>query len=390
MRPRARTRCTATPMSELMPMSQARNRPRPAPLAHAGEVAQWVVLLLGWLWLGEQGMRLAWPLASGVLAVALWWTVRIVCRGMAPAWACSAPAIGALGGLTAAGVALLALPMPPAVAPLLLLLLASLWGLWCAVIDTRSQTSSFEQGRFAWHPLLAAALVFAAWPMAGSETGSVWGVCALLAMCAALLQANAAQGPARAKACGGPREDWPTLLAPSAMGLMMGSLWLGTDWCKGWGLSSAHMLQIHLLLMAGLPSLLAWCLHQMAPAGISKQARQGATLCLLFGGALMLLGDSAWHGALAMLMPSLAWALHCGRQRPPKAFSRHRLAWRLRRWALLLGPGLLVGVGLASPYQGPLAMQSALALLGALAVCAGLAWRRPAWSKPLKHPLSAP
>ena len=364
-------------------MSEARSRRGPAALAHAGEVAQWVVLLLGWLWLGEQGMRLAWPLASGVLAVALWWTVRIVCRGMAPAWACSAAAMGALGGLTAAGVALLALPMHRAVAPVLLMFLASLWGLWCAVIDTRSQTSSFERGRFAWHPLLAAALVWAAWPMANSEPASVWAVCALLAVCAALLQANAAQGPARAKACGGPREDWPSLLAPSAMGLMMGSLWLGTDWCKGWGLSSAHMLQIHLLLMAGLPSVLAWGLHQMAPAEVSKQARQGAILCLLFAGAFMLLGDSAWHGALAMLMPSLAWALHCGRQRPPKAVSRHRFAWRLRGWALLLGPGVLVGVGLASPSQGPLAMQSALAMLGALAACAWLAGRRPAWRQAL-------
>jgi hypothetical protein len=35
--------------------------------------------------------------------------------------------------------------------------------------------------------------------------------------------------------------------------------------------------------------------------------------------------------------------------------------------ALLLGPALLVGVGVASPMLGPWAMQSALALLGVLA-----------------------
>jgi hypothetical protein len=40
-------------------------------LAHAGEVAQWTLLMLGWLWLGEQGSRLGWSLASGVMAVAL-------------------------------------------------------------------------------------------------------------------------------------------------------------------------------------------------------------------------------------------------------------------------------------------------------------------------------
>jgi hypothetical protein len=35
--------------------------------------------------------------------------------------------------------------------------------------------------------------------------------------------------------------------------------------------------------------------------------------------------------------------------------------------ALVLGPLLLVAVGVASPVQGPWAMQSALALLGVLA-----------------------
>ena len=57
-----------------MPMSETKRVTPSAPrgLAHAGEVAQWTVLLLGWLWLGEQGMRLGWSMASGVLAVAVW------------------------------------------------------------------------------------------------------------------------------------------------------------------------------------------------------------------------------------------------------------------------------------------------------------------------------
>ena len=54
-------------------MSEASDRlaTKHGALSHAGEVAQWVLMLLGWLWLGEQGMRLGWSLASGVLAVSL-------------------------------------------------------------------------------------------------------------------------------------------------------------------------------------------------------------------------------------------------------------------------------------------------------------------------------
>jgi len=57
-------------------------------LAHAGELAQWTLLLLGWLWLGEQGSRLGWSLASGVTPVALWWTARLMCRGKAWVFRC--------------------------------------------------------------------------------------------------------------------------------------------------------------------------------------------------------------------------------------------------------------------------------------------------------------
>ncbi|MEY4662235.1 MAG: hypothetical protein RLZZ239_708, partial [Pseudomonadota bacterium] len=60
----------------------------PRAWAHAGEVSQWGVTLLAWLWLGEQGMRLGWGVASGVLAVVVWWTARLAVRGTA--WAMQA------------------------------------------------------------------------------------------------------------------------------------------------------------------------------------------------------------------------------------------------------------------------------------------------------------
>jgi hypothetical protein len=57
--------------------------------------------------------------------------------------------------------------------------------------------------------------------------------------------------------------------------------------------------------------------------------------------------------------------------------------------ALLLGPGLLGWVGLLSPWQGPLAMQSAFALLGVLAAVQMLygVWR---WTAPASAGLTHP
>ena len=53
MRQTVLTNCMVMPMSEAL---HAKLNASDA-LAHAGEVAQWTLLLLGWLWLGEQGSR---------------------------------------------------------------------------------------------------------------------------------------------------------------------------------------------------------------------------------------------------------------------------------------------------------------------------------------------
>ena len=50
---------------------------RPPPLrTEALALARWTALLMGWVWLGAQGQRLGWSVASGVLPVALWWAMR--------------------------------------------------------------------------------------------------------------------------------------------------------------------------------------------------------------------------------------------------------------------------------------------------------------------------
>lgn len=393
-------------------MAMHRSDPRPSAsephkaLAHAGEVAQWALLLLGWIWLGEQGMRLGWSLASGVLAVALWWAARLLCRGSH--WALHARpwAMAVCGGLSALGVWL-----PEALRSLDvfglnlahagLLAVALLWGAWSGMVETRSRVSTFDLGPLAWHPVLAAGLVGGLWWGAGQMGWGPWFVGVLLAVCAVALYARDRAQPDAPIACRGLRTDVFSVLAPSAMGLMMGSLFLGHVWCAGLGWTPQEMVLWHLAMMAVLPALVAWwgrLKFMAAPlSGLSWPLSPGqrrfwdshaCAWALLALGALMLWGQSAWSGLLAMFLPSLAWAIHCSR--PRKVLDRVNapsLGWR-RSLSLVLGPGLLLWVGVASSAHGPLAMQAAMGLIGCLAAAQALRW----WARqPIALPtLSAP
>lgn len=357
------TNCMGMPMSD----TPVALRPVPTALTHAREVAHWLVLLLGWLWLGEQGMQWGWSWASGVLAVALWWAVRLLCRGSALALRCGPWAVGLLGLLTVCGVYGLQSTMTQPWAHGVLLGLAAVWGLWSALIETRSQVSTFELAPVAWHPVLAAALVACCWLWPDGEPFAETGFRVLLAVCAGVLYAHDRCSPSLAPACRGPRTGLQTLLAPSAMGLMMGTLWLGNAWCAGLGWRIEQMVGAHLALMAVLPTLAALVMRGALPSPASAMSQVNASLSLLALGALMLLGNSPVHGVLVMLLPSLAWAVHCCRQRSSVALAQSLAPWMTRSLSLVLGPLLLVAVGAASPQQGPWAMQSALALLGVLA-----------------------
>lgn len=355
-----------------MPMSETAVRPFPssAGLAHAGEVAQWCVMLLGWLWLGEQGMRMGWSLASGVLAVSLWWAVRIVCRGSLWALQSSPLRMGLMGLLTAWGVWLPVWMHDAASAHVALLAVAVLWGVWSALIETRSQTSTFRLGRLAWHPLLAAAVVALVWHLSEHTLETPVGQSCLLAACAAVLHGRERHSRGRTARCKANAVLYPQLLAPSAMGLMMGTLWLGDAWCAGLGWSPEQMVWAHLGLMAALPALVALCLRLLPrDAAVSAHhAHAGAVLMVM--GALMLMGNTAVHGLLAMGLPSLAWALHCSRHGTTRVVPQSASlwpAWALRWAALVIGPGFLLVVGMASTHLGPVAMQAALAALGGLA-----------------------
>jgi len=354
-------------------------------LTHAGEVAHWFVLLLGWLWLGEQGMHLGWSWASGVLAVTLWWTVRLLFRGHAWAFGCQPYVVGLWGGFTVLGVCVLQSAMTQPFAHALLLGVAVTWGLWSALIETRIRVSTFQLGPVAWHPLLAAGLVGLGWQWPVGEIFKYPGVIFLLTLCAGLVYVHDQRSAACPIACRGPRASLQTLLAPSAMGLMMGSLWLGNAWCANLGWSNQQMVGVHLALMAGLPTLAALVMRRTEPSQAASELHARVILSLMVMGALMQLGDSVAHGVLAMLLPSMAWAVHCCRQRAPIVLEQTFTPWVSRSWALLLGPILLLSVGVFSPIHGPWAMYSALAVLAVMAALhlLVLGWHKQTMHSPL-------
>lgn len=377
----------------VMPMSERAN---PAwtwsrAWAHAGEVSQWGVTLLAWLWLGEQGMRWGWGVASGVLAVVVWWTARLAVRGSAWAMQAEPLRVAVCGLLCAAGVWLPDALTRWGASHLGLLCLAAVWGVWSGALETRSRVSTFQLSKFAWHPLLAGTGVGLIWGLPKMSAAPLWAVTLGLALAAMLLAARDRWSAEPVPVCAGPRGRVSVLLAPSAMGLMMGSLWLGNVWCAGLGWRTDTLVWVHLALMAGAPAVVAWtslgarqgqteamaALH-LLPSPLPSTRRSVLGLVLLALGALMLFGDTPMQGLLAMLLPSLAWALHCARPRNGRDDLRWMPPWLTRTTACLLGPGLLLWVGALSPVVGPAAMQMAMGLLGALAAAQLLLqWRRP-------------
>jgi len=358
-------------------------------LAHAGEVAHWTVVLLAWLWLGEQGALRGGPWASGVLAVALWWAARLLSRGRAWAQQASAWAMGMSGLMTACSLWLADLLALHGAAQEALLVVALCWGLWTGAIETRSRVSTFQLGPIAWHPVMAAALVGGVWSLPSGML-RLWAASGLLVACAAALYARDRAMAEPSVVCRGPQAALHHLLPSCAMGLMMGSLWLGNAWCAALPWTTQDRLWSHLALMAVLPAGVACLLRLGDRARLPAVPLVYVCLGFLAVGTALPWGDSAAQGWLAMLLPSLAWSVHCCRQRLPKALSARTSPSRVRAMALLLGPGMLVWVGVASAVQGPWAIQAALGALGFLAALqlALWAWRAHAprlrWS-PSSH-----
>lgn len=307
--------------------------------------ARSAVLLAGWLWLGFQGERLGWSLASGLGVVALWWALRLLLghrfgRWTPPhrrTWTCAMGLGTGLGVLLVEHGALGRIGLP------VLLATAVTWALWCAALTPGANR---RPPREAADPPSATALA-------------------------------------------------ARVLPTTAMGLMMGSMWLSGQWCATAGWSPASMVLLHVALMALLPLLLQAPAQALHTHAVWRDALPLALLAL--GGGCALLSGTAGGAMLGMALQVLAWAL-CPRAADPRPQNGTAQAARLWRAAsqasvgalALGGPLLLLLVGWLSPTAGPAALHGAQALLGALALAALLPslWRLGRHTRPLSTALS--
>jgi len=158
-------------------------------------------------------------------------------------------------------------------------------------------------------------------------------------------------------ACG---SDQPLPLAQLAMGLMMGSLWLSSQWCLGPGWTDGQTLALHLGLMAGLP--LAVSLASRV-TGTQLAVNPRHALVLLAVGALLMAtaGTPAGHIA-GMALVVLGGALDVQPRQAAPSDALIRLA----------GPAMLLVIGVMAPALGPATLQSAWALVALLAAAQAL------------------
>lgn len=299
-----------------------------------------VAVLAGWLWLGWQGMRLGWPLAGGLGVVALWWGLRLLCSRWASvagrlrgwSWPLGAATGAGVLGVQGAGLGQEGLPV--------LLATAGTWALWSvALAPPPTQEAPPKPVHNAAPPTL------------GNRS-------------------TAAPNLAAAQ------------LPTTAMGLMMGTLWLSSQWCATAGWPAPVWLAMHVALMVLLPVLLRGPAQALQAHPFWREALPLALLAL--GGACVLASASPTGWMLGMALQVLAWVL--GRSaRLSRTAAAHATpattgvscAGPLTIALALCGPLLLGLVGTLSTTAGPQALHHAQAGLGALALLAllHLWWR---------------
>lgn len=216
------------------------------------------------------------------------------------------------------------------------------------------------------------------WPPAGAA-----GLLALLpllpagpAALAVLLLAAALWGCWSASLARAAGDTMPTLPG-QAMGLMMGSLWLGSQWCLGPGWSDAQSVTLHLALM-GLGPFVADLALRAAPC---RSPRLAASL-LAAGALLMALPVGTAARVAGMVLMALAWSLGLDRHTPSAA----RPPRGMQGPGVGLGPVLLLAAGGLAPTLGPLAMQLAWSVVALLALAALLPGRDRAPAASLPSP----
>jgi hypothetical protein len=317
---------------------------------------------MGWVWLGAQGQRLGWSLASGVLAVALWWALRLVFAHLAWREAPARRTLLALGMLTAAGAGFVARADAGPASFWMLMALAAPWAAWSVALDaTAASATRCRRPWVGWPPVLAALITLAVLSIPVAQQLTTGLPVALVLLGAGLLaSATVPAIPAWPRCSPTPLTGGNTL-PQAAMGLMMGSLWLGSAWCASAGWSTHTVVGLHLLLMAVLPGLVRL---DLIPRQLPPLASRALPVMLVLAGALLLyVGEQLAHGLVGMLLLALAWSLPM----QPAAVAMRPESRPVSRWAPLGGPLLLVIVGAWSPSMGPQALALAYGALGALA-----------------------
>ena len=345
----------------------SRTHLRPEALA----LARWTALLMGWVWLGAQGQRLGWSVASGVLPVALWWALRPLFGRFVPARLASTVA-PLLGAATALGALLVGQWHPPATGHVALLVLATVWAAWSAALEVPVARGACRRRWSGGPPLLAAALTALCTTSALPAMHGLWAAPLVLLLAAALGRPPTVSTAPDAAPCAA------SALPAMAMGLMMGTLWLSNAWCSAAGWSPATVVLLHLGAMAALPALTRL---DLVPSHLPAPWAERLPLALLaLGAGVLLAGTGAAHGLVGMGLLALAWSVHAGRHRPNTASASPLAA---AGWTLC-GPALLLAVGWLSPTTGPGAQQLAYGLIGTAAL---LALAATGWRPTLPHPL---
>ena len=347
-------------------MSERPRRVHPEALA----LARWMALLMGWVWLGAQGQRLGWSVASGVMPVALWWALRLLLAHASLAERLAPAAAPLLGALTALGVLLVGQWQTPATGHAALLVLAALWAAWSAALETPVARGACRRRWWGLPPLLAAALTALCTAVVLPAPFGLWAAPGVLLLAAVLGQRSKPLTVQRSNAT--TSSCAASAVPATAMGLMMGTLWLSNAWCSAAGWSPASVVVIHLGLMAVLP---AFTRLTLVPRHIPALWADRLPLALVvLGAAVLLAGTGAAHGVVGMGLLALAWSVHAGRQRA-EAWSAATVATTKSGAVVavvraLSGPALLLAVGWLSPTSGPWAQQLAYGLIGAAAMLA--------------------
>ena len=342
-------------MTNFMPIAKAESVQGLGYGAGPAQLARWVLMLLGWVWLGEQGIKLGWLYASGVWPLVVWWVSRLCVRYAAATITVSGPLL-LIAGLAAA-LCLFVAPLVALTTHTVLLLVAVCWGVTCGVADATKPAKASQLPGSVCAPVAAAALVAAMWLLPGAWSWQAAAV--VMACCSLLLTLNdgcllvlTARVPALGQA-----HDWSLGLPPVAMGLMMGTLWQSSAWCAGLGWSATANLFAHLLLMGVLPGIAVWLARRLS---FARQTRNLYALVFLAVGALLLSAAPPSFWLAGMLLQTLSWALH---QTPyqalsspyPQAVRPHALSDRSFMW---LGPAVLLFIGLTLQEHGPLVLVS--------------------------------